>query len=110
MEHVWPNWEIQIHDLLVVGNNRHAVPGVVALGLEGQMSQTPEGWKEVPLSDLLTPKQIKRVMEIIKDKNQEKKLNNLKEYFYSIRKELDKKGIDDRYLAYAIYYKLCKVE
>lgn len=63
----------------------------------------PEGWAMVPLKELISESQCKAVMEIINgEQDSIQRVRKLTEYLNSIREQLDKKGMDPRFMAYAI--------
>jgi hypothetical protein len=77
---------------------------------EGQPEQPkqPSGWKQVGLSDILTEPQIQQLSSILNaNRNDaEDALKAMKQYFGTLRTELEAKGVDANYLAYFLYAKL----
>lgn len=77
--------------------------------IAGQMGGQPEGWKQTTLADILTPEQAARLNQILKgNQDPDEALRAMKQYFATIRAELESKGVVPEYLAYLIYAHLIK--
>lgn len=68
--------------------------------------ETPEGWSTITLGDILTPEQIKHVMQIVDEAGGDvfEAAAKLKPFFHGIADQLDAKGIVPDFAAYAIPY------
>jgi hypothetical protein len=83
------------------------VAGPVGGGDDEGGQQTPPGWKQTNLTDVLTPPQMRQLQLILKKhKDPDAALVAMKQYFQSIAKELEAKGIVADYLAYVLYAKI----
>lgn len=84
------------------------IPGPVG-GDGGQ--QTPPGWQQREITDILTPEQLRKVQLIMKkhEKDPDGALPAFKQYFRTIAPDLEAKGVVADYLAYVLYVKMLKV-
>jgi hypothetical protein len=75
------------------------------------MSDLPKGWKTVKLPDILTPAQLHETMKILRLPITDfDKTAKLKLYYAQFRAELEDKGIDSSYLAYAVLFWIKRAE
>jgi hypothetical protein len=69
------------------------------------MPKMPKGWKTVPLGSILDQDQITQTLQIMqRPVSDAEKTKMLKEYYGSLRQQLEAKGFDPDFLAYAIPY------
>ncbi len=65
----------------------------------------PLDWKQITLGELLTKKQARRVVSILKrETDTVERTRRVGEYLATIKEELDKKGVDDAFLTYYLEY------
>lgn len=80
--------------------NEYAVPGQD----QGGEKPLPPGWRQISLDQILSPDQFRQVKRLDKqNRDPEDFLKALKQYFETIRADLETKGVDAGYLAYALY-------
>jgi len=69
------------------------------------MGKMPKGWKSVPLGSILSQEQIEYTLHILqRPVSDTEKTNMLKQYYRQFAKELQAKGFEPDFLAYAIPY------
>jgi hypothetical protein len=72
--------------------------------------QSPPGWKQVGLNEILNPNQLVELQKILnKNRDPEDALKAMKAYFATQQHELEAKGMDGNFLAYMLYAKITGV-
>ncbi len=65
----------------------------------------PEGWRTITLGEILTNEQCAEALKIINESQDTLEAHNkLRAYLVGIKDQLESKGIDPSYLAYALPY------
>lgn len=65
----------------------------------------PPGWKTITIGEVLTNEQYAEAFKILNEATDEIECGKkLREYFHTIREQLELKGIDPDYLSYALPY------
>lgn len=69
----------------------------------------PKDWKQIPITEILSPEEIKATEKIFRTKPDKDQIKALKDYLIPLKEKLEAKGLLPEFLAYALYAKAHKI-